>query len=165
MNGLQSVRQTVTVTFFRFEDVWTLPGPASRAYEVLADVARYTDWWPQVRRARQLSADTGELIIRSVLPYSLRVVIRPEIEDPERLLLRAALTGDMVGWSSWQISPSTHGCTGVFTQEVTTKGLLNVVASVARPLLEWNHAIMMRNGQRKLQTYLSRSSDTNCRPE
>jgi hypothetical protein len=105
------------------------------------------------------------LIIRSVLPYSLRVVIRPEIEDPERLLLRAALTGDMVGWSSWQISPSTHGCTGVFTQEVTTKGLLNVVASVARPLLEWNHAIMMRNGQRKLQTYLSRSSDTNCRPE
>jgi hypothetical protein len=155
----------VTVTFFRFEDTWTLPAPARHVYKVLADLACYTDWWPQVRRARQLSADTGELVIRSVLPYSLRVVIRPEIEDPERLLLRATLTGDMVGWSSWQISPSPDGCTGVFTQEVTTNGLLSVAALVARPLLEWNHAIMMRNGQRELQAYLSRSSDANCRPE
>jgi hypothetical protein len=142
--------------FFRFQTNWRLASAPSRVYNTLADVERYPQWWPQVKVARQLDEDSGELICRSMLPVSLRLIARRDIEDADSLRLRATLSGDLIGWSSWQIEPDGKGSIATFTEEVSTTGALKAAARFARPVLEWNHAAMMRGGERGLRTYLAR---------
>jgi hypothetical protein len=141
--------------FFSFTSHWRLAAEPSRVYAALADVERYPHWWPQVRAARQIDEDSGEIICRSVLPYSLRLIARREIEDPAGMRLRATLSGDLSGWSSWHIAPNGSGTIATFTEEVHTTGPLKAAARVARPVLQWNHAAMMRGGEQGLRAYLT----------
>jgi hypothetical protein len=69
--------------------------------------------------------------------------------------LRVSLTGDLRGWSAWQIAANGVGTVATFTQEVHTTGALKAAARVARPILEWNHAAMMRGGEQGLRAYLA----------
>jgi hypothetical protein len=140
---------------FSFTTHWRLTAEPSTVYAALADVARYPRWWPQIRAARQLDFESGEIICRSVLPYSLRLIARREIEDPAAMRLRVSLSGDLRGWSAWQIAANGVGTVATFTQEVHTTGALKAAARVARPILEWNHAAMMRGGERGLRAYLA----------
>src|SRR5581483_12472872 len=56
---------------FVFRSEWRLPAPPDQVYAVLADVAAYPAWWPQIRGARRFDATSGELTCRSLLPYDL----------------------------------------------------------------------------------------------
>jgi hypothetical protein len=143
------------VAFFRFQNHWRLDAAASRVYEALADVERYPRWWPQIRRARPIDENSGEFICRSALPYSLKLIGSREVQDRDRMHLRVTLSGDLVGWSSWHIRPDGAAAIAEFTQEVSTTGALKAAARIARPVLEWNHAVMMRGGQAGLRGYLS----------
>jgi hypothetical protein len=151
----RTTRHTEGVGLFRFRTDWRVPANPRATYDTLADVARYPDWWPQVLRAQQLSADSGEIVCRSALPYSLRFVATRAIEDPERLQLRATLSGDLSGWTEWQIAPSSNGSIATFIEEVRTAGALKAASFIARPILEWNHTAMMRGGERGLRAYLA----------
>lgn len=145
-------------TNFAFSTTWRFDADADAVYAALADVATYPSWWPQVRAARQLSDGVGELRCRSLLPYDLTFVMRRDVQDPERRVLRAQLEGDLVGTSQWTVTPGDTGCTAVFDENVQVgKGLLHVAGRVARPALRFNHDLMMRSGQRGLRAWLSRA--------
>ncbi|MFJ8044321.1 SRPBCC family protein [Kitasatospora sp. NPDC096147] len=136
---------------------WPLPAAApARVYAALRDVGHYPDWWPQVRSVRRLDDRSGELLIRSVLPYSLLLTAREQLQDEAAGILAAELGGDLVGWSRWTVRPKGTGTRAVFEERVRpAKPLMRRLAPVARPLFLANHAAMMRSGLRGLRAHLA----------
>jgi hypothetical protein len=126
--------------------------PPPTVYDVLEDVATYPQWWPQVRAVADLGEETALVVCRSALPYTLEMSLRPVVRDRDAGVLTASLDGDLVGRCTWRTLPAPGGATDLrFEQEVTTPGTrLRALARVARPVLELNHAWMMRGARRGL---------------
>lgn len=136
---------------YRFENRWCLPADRDELFDVLADVGTYPSWWPQVRAVARLDEDTAHVVARSLLPYSLDLVLTRAVEDRAAGVLEARITGQLDGWSRWTLKSVTRGTALRYEQEVTTPGALMAAASrVARPALVANHAWMMRGGRRGL---------------
>lgn len=137
---------------FVFTQSWTMGFAPEQVYAVLAAVADYPTWWTEVRSARQVSDDSVELQIRSFLPHTLAIQLTREIEDPVAGLLRVSISGDLEGWSQWQVR---EGTIAEFAQDVVVGGALpRRVLGLAAPLLHANHAAMMRSGERGLRRQL-----------
>lgn len=132
---------------YRFHSTWTVPGPATAGivWDVLQDVAAYPSWWRSVPAVGRLAEDAALVVCRSRLPKTLYVELRPVRQDRAAGVLEASLTGDLVGWSRFELGDRDHGVTVDYRQEVRTPGRLLTAAGVLlRPVLEWNHAQMMR---------------------
>lgn len=135
-----------------FHSEWQLPAAADEVYAALRDVASYPTWWPQVRSVRPLGETRGELRCRSLLPYDLVFEIDREVEDPGARVLAARQTGDLEGTSRWTVRDDG---TAVFDEDVVVrKALVRRAGIVARPILRFNHNLMMRDGERGLRRYL-----------
>lgn len=144
------------VPIFRFHHVWRLPAPEDVAWSALADVERYDRWWPQVRRVERIDDDSGRARIRSVLPYTLDLVLTREAEDHAAGLLRVRVDGDLEGWCQWTVRGDGQQSLAVFDQEaVVTPALLARTARLTGPLLRANHAWMMRGGREGLARHLA----------
>lgn len=138
-------------TEFRFEHAWWLPVPRSAVFDVLADVGRYPRWWPQVRAVARVDDATARVVVRSVLPYSLDLVLVRAVEDRDAGVLQAAIHGRLDGWSRWTLSGQGPATWLRYEQQVTVQGAAMWVAStVARPVLVANHEAMMHGGRRGL---------------
>jgi uncharacterized protein YndB with AHSA1/START domain len=139
-----------------FQSRWRLPASARRVYDVLADVESYPTWWPQVRAARRIDDESGELTCRSLLPYDLVFLMRQEVRDPDGLVLRAQLSGDLNGTSQWTITPDGDGSAhAVFDEHVSVgSGLVHAAGRLFRPALRFNHDLMMRAGEKGLRNHL-----------
>jgi hypothetical protein len=143
-----------------FRSTWRIEADPNLVYATLADVAGYPSWWPQVHAATQLDDVSGELRCRSMLPYDLVFVIRREVENAERGILRATLDGDLAGTSQWEITSDGTGTMAVFDEDVVVrKALIRLVGPLARPALRYNHDRMMRSGERGLRRHLSRRAE------
>lgn len=150
-----------------FHATWRIAAPVDDVYRALADPESYPAWWPQVRSVVRLGSDAGVMRVRSLLPYDLVVSGTRELEDPVGRVLRARLEGDISGWSGWQIAAVDDATVAVFDEDVVVhKPLLRALGHVARPALTWNHALMMRSGERHLRRYLTRAEllNTNDAP-
>ena len=142
---------------YRFATSWRLAAPADTVYDALKDVDAYVRWWPQVRRVSRIDDDCGSVSIRSLLPYTLELVLRREVEDPGTGELRVAVRGDLHGWSAWHLGQGDDGTTvASYRQEVELRApVLRQVSFAARPLLRANHTVMMRDGERGLRAHLA----------
>ncbi|MFN2518533.1 MAG: SRPBCC family protein [Jatrophihabitantaceae bacterium] len=146
---------------YQFRSEWRIEAEPDAVYATLADVATYPSWWPQVHAARQLDGVSGELRCRSLLPYDLVFVIRREVEDPERRILRATLDGDLAGSSQWEVTADRSGALAVFVEDVVVrKALIRLAGAMGRPALRFNHDRMMRAGERGLRRHLSQGGAT-----
>lgn len=140
---------------YRFRSVWRLDAAADAVYAALLDVAAYPAWWPEVRSARETGAQSGELVCRSMLPYDLVFHLEREIEDPVERVLRARLTGDLIGVSQWTIGGDGDGTEAVFDEDVEVgKAAVRAAGLLVRPALRFNHDRMMRSGERGLRRHL-----------
>lgn len=137
---------------YRFEHTWTSPLASDELFDVLADVGGYPRWWPQVRAVVRVDDDTAHVVARSLLPYSLDLVLQRAVEDRAAGVLEARLGGQLDGWSRWRLTAEGPASTRLlYEQEVSVRGRLLAPGSrVARPVLEANHAWMMRGGRRGL---------------
>ncbi len=125
-------------------------------YAALAYVEGYERWWPQVREIRRIDSDSGRVRIRSLLPYTLDLVLARAVQDEARGILRVDVGGDLQGWCAWQFTAERAGTLARFSQEVeVTVPLLQRAPFAIRPLLRGNHAHMMRSGERGLRRYLT----------
>jgi hypothetical protein len=97
------------------------------------------------------------LLVRSTLPYDLRFDMIEDEADRTSGVLRASMVGDLDGFSAWSITTTAHGATALrFDEDVRlNKPWLNRFAPVARRAFEWNHAMMMRHGERGLRAALA----------
>jgi len=125
-------------------------------YAALSDIEGYQRWWPQIREIQQIDADTGRVRIRSLLPYTLDLVLRRSVQDEARGILRVEIDGDLQGWCAWQLTTEESGTRVEFSQEVeVTVTVLQRAPSAVRPLLRGNHAYMMHAGERGLLNHLA----------
>jgi uncharacterized protein YndB with AHSA1/START domain len=143
-------------TAYRFDEEWHLRASREQVYATLADVEGYEHWWPQVREIHRIDVDSGRVRIRSLLPYTLDLVLARDVADEARGILRVDITGDLRGWCAWQLTADRGGTRARFSQEVeVTVPLLQRVPFAIRPLLRGNHAHMMRSGERGLRRHLT----------
>ncbi|MFC8451107.1 SRPBCC family protein [Kitasatospora sp. NPDC057223] len=141
---------------YRFSTAWQFTAAPARLRSVLTDVAGYPRWWPQVRSVRQTGERSGELVVRSTLPYRLVFTVHDARQDEAAGVLEAAMTGDLVGWSRWTIAPDGAGTRVLFEEEARLgKPWLRHLAIPARPLFLANHGAMMRGGERGLRAHLA----------
>ncbi len=126
---------------FVFGGRWHVPGPPSAVHDVLVDLERYPEWWPQVVAVASLGPDDARVLCRSVLPYTLDLVLHAADRSPSRL--EVEVSGDLAGTVGFTLEPADGGTHLVLDQEVTVDGLLGLTAYVARPVLRWNHHRMM----------------------
>ena len=145
----------MTATTYRFDNLWRVRAPRERVYAALADVDGYARWWPQIREIHRIDADSGQVRIRSVLPYTLNLLLTRAVQDQTSGILRVGVDGDLRGWCAWQLTADGADTCARFSEEVEVTVPFLQRAPFARPLLRVNHAHMMRSGERGLRTYLA----------
>jgi hypothetical protein len=139
-------------------ETWRVDVPGPVVYDVLADLPSYPEWWPQVRSVERIDDESARVVCRSLLPYSLRFDLFRAREDRRAGVLEARLLGDLDGWARWTVRTSERSSVLLYEQQVTTPGpLLNALGRFGRPVLEFNHAWMMRAGRHGLQGRLRRA--------
>ncbi|MDH6227889.1 MULTISPECIES: SRPBCC family protein [Streptomyces] len=144
------------LTRYRFSGRWTLSAPPGAVYRTLERVDEYPRWWPEVRRAVRTGEASGRVLVRSLLPYDLRLDIRAVRQEPEAGVLQAELSGDLAGWMRWTVRPAGAGTLVLHDQDTDlTKPVLRLLGVPGRPLLRANHALMMRGGRRGLEAFLA----------
>jgi hypothetical protein len=136
---------------YRFDSRWSVPAERAMLFDLLADLEGYPTWWPQVRAVARVDDDTARVVARSLLPYSLDLVLSRVVEDRAAGVLEAAVGGQLEGWCRWTLRPAGAVTDLRYEQEVTTPGrLLTAASSVGRPVLRGNHAWMMHGCRRAL---------------
>jgi hypothetical protein len=109
---------------------------------VLVDLEHYPEWWPQVVAVAKVDDDTARVLCRSSLPYTLDLVLSARERGPSHL--RVDIAGDLVGWSTFDLTPSADGTRVGYRQEVAVANpWLARLSRLGRPVLRWNHARMM----------------------
>ena len=126
---------------YSFAASWVTPAPLPKVADVVGDLERYPDWWPQVRAVAKIDDDHARVLCRSALPYTLDLVLRAVSREPP--VLAVEVSGDLHGWVRWTLSGVDGGTRTEFVQEVQARGALAAASYVGRPLLRWNHDRMM----------------------
>lgn len=140
--------------FFHLASVWLLPAPPDLVIDLLAGVDRYAEWWPQVRQVTRIDDQSGSARVRSLLPWSLRLTLRREVEERgdaegREALLRVRIVGDLEGWAQWRVAASPDVSRADYSSRVRLcHPVLRRFAGWGRPVLVANHAWMMRAGER-----------------
>lgn len=126
---------------YTFSGTWDVPAPPAAVHAVLVDLEHYPSWWPQVRAVASLGPDDARVLCRSVLPYTLDLVLHAVSRSPARL--EVSVSGDLAGSVCFWLTPTAAGTRLDLAQEVVVGGLLGVASSVLSPVLRWNHHRMM----------------------
>ena len=127
---------------FSFRHSWDVAAPVDVVAEVLLDLEHYPEWWPQVVAVAKIDDDTARVLCRSRLPYTLDLVLLARERGPSHL--RVDLDGDLVGWSTFDLTPSGDGTRLDYRQRVSMANpWLGRLARLGGPVLRWNHAQMM----------------------
>ena len=125
-----------------FRGTWTVPAPRAAVFEVLVDLQRYPEWWPQVLAVAKVTDDRARVLCRSSLPYELDLLL--EAVHREEDLLETRIWGDLTGVVRWRLTPVAGGTRMDLEQEVVVSGRLRpVLAAAAAPIARWNHDRMM----------------------
>jgi hypothetical protein len=144
----------VQATRYRFVSRFAVPARRARVHDVLLDLERYSEWWPQVRAVGKLDDDRALVVCRSALPYDLELELTAVSRDPH--LLEVALDGPIRGWARFHLDDDGPGATSLrFEEEVRAEAVPVVLASyVVKPLLSWNHQRMMKGLESGLRSRL-----------
>lgn len=149
------------LTDYHFMVGWYVGAPPEAVWDLVADPRTYVDWWPEFKAVTRLNDVEGvgaraAADVKSFLPYHLRFELEAVRYDrPHVAEVRS--TGDLAGLMRWLLVPYADGTYLAFEETVrTTARLMTAFAPVGRPFFSWNHARMMRNGERGLRRELAR---------
>lgn len=143
---------------YRFMSRWHVGADRETVFDALADLPSYPAWWPEVRVVEPVDEQNAAVVARSLLPYALRFTLTRETEDRDAGVLQVRIAGDLLGWARLTLHSGYASCMLLYEQRVTvTRGWLRAAAPLARPAFRWNHAVMMRSGERGLGAYVRRS--------
>jgi hypothetical protein len=149
------------VAEYSFLTAWLVDAPVERVWEELFDVAAWPQWWKGVTNTREIEPGDPDgvgkvfsISWRSVLPYDLTFATTVTRVDKPTLMEGDAV-GELTGTGRWRLFHS-DGLTAVtYEWDVrTTKAWMNALAPLARPVFEWNHDYVMRQGGEGLRRRL-----------
>jgi hypothetical protein len=138
---------------YQFLTTWLLESPREPVWEAIYDSEAWPAWWRGVKRAERLApgdergiGQLGRYVWRSAIPYPVEFEIRTTRVEPPALLEGEA-TGGIEGIGRWRLFEGGAVTAVLYEWNVrTTKRWMNAVAPLARPVFEWNHNWVMRNG-------------------
>jgi uncharacterized protein YndB with AHSA1/START domain len=142
---------------YSFLTTWLLACERERAWDAIYDSEAWPRWWRGVERVVEIVPGDGNGVgqlnrytWRSKLPYELEFEMRTTRVDRPRLLEGRA-EGELTGTGRWRLLEQ-EGPDGAVTAVIyewnvaTTKRWMNLLSPLARPVFEWNHDWVMRNG-------------------
>jgi uncharacterized protein YndB with AHSA1/START domain len=152
------------VSEYAFLTTWCLEAPREPIWEAIWQSERWPEWWHGVVAAEKLASgdETGvgqvsRYTWRSRLPYDLEFeMTTTKVARP--YLIEGRARGELGGVGRWRLfeQDGDSRVTAVVYEwtVATSKPWMNLLAPVARPLFEWNHDWVMRNGGQGLATRL-----------
>lgn len=127
---------------FRFHHSSVVAAPVVPVHDLLVDLERYPQWWPQVRAVAKIDDDHAMVVCRSALPYDLELELTAVSRDLPTI--EVGIDGPIAGWARWTLIPDGDSTRLSYEQEVEATGWLRRASYVVRPVLVWNHDVMMR---------------------
>lgn len=150
---MPSTRPTLAERRFRFVDSWEVDAVPEAVRDVLIDLERYPEWWPQVQAVAKVGDDDAIVLCRSRLPYTLEMHLHAVSRDLPTV--RVDIGGDLDGFAQWTLVAIDGGTRLDFLQEVDLVSLPPWIASATRPMLVWNHHRMMEGAREGLPRRLA----------
>jgi len=146
----------VPAASYQFRNEWRVAARAERVFAALIDIESYPAWWRDVRDVRRIDGDSGDVLVRAVLPVALRLRLKRADEDPATGWMRVAMSGDLEGYCRARVVED-GGVTVVRIEQdvMLCKRSLLPFEPLLRPALRANHGAMMRRGQRGLRRHLA----------
>jgi hypothetical protein len=145
------------VADYRFLTTWLVEAERERVWDAIYESERWPEWWRGVEEAERLAdgdengiGQVGRYVWRSRLPYPVRFeMTTTRVERP--FLLEGDAVGELAGTGRWRLfeeaTTRPHVTAVLYEWDVsTTKAWMNLLAPIARPVFQWNHDWVMRNG-------------------
>jgi uncharacterized protein YndB with AHSA1/START domain len=144
---------------YRFLTTWCLEAPRESVWDAIWKSENWPQWWRGVVAAQMLArgeesgvGQVSRFRWRSKLPYNLDFqMTTTRVERPR--LLEGRAHGELAGVGRWRLFEEApvagnEPVTAVLYEwnVSTTRRWMNVLAPIARPVFEWNHDWVMRNG-------------------
>jgi len=145
------------MTEYHFVSIWQVEAPIERVWEEIYHAERWPDWWKYVIGVYELEPGGADgvgkrqrFLFRTRLPYTLGFeAILTRVQPPSKL--DAEATGELEGTGRWTITSADDGTLVRYDWDVrTTKRWMKLLAPVARPVFNWNHDQLMREGGESL---------------
>ncbi len=138
---------------YAFVTLWHIEAPIHAVFSAIYHSLHWPNWWKGVERVVELepgdSLGVGSLYrftFKSRLPYRLTFTIRVTRVEPP-MALEGIASGEVEGTARWQLSAQGAVTIARYEWQVrTTKRWMNLLAPIARPVFEWNHDAVMREG-------------------
>lgn len=147
---------------YRFTTVWEFRAPLRDVWGAILNSLDWPQWWPGVLSVHVIYPSTDDGVgnvrryaWRSVLPYTLVFDMRATKIEPLVELCGIA-SGEVEGSGRWTFTETGDICTVRYVWDVrTVPWWMNVIAPIARPLIKWNHDIIMSRGARGVSARLN----------
>lgn len=134
---------------FSFERSWPFADPPDAVWAALERTEAYPDWWPWLRAFDSVALAPGSRASFAVdppLPYSVHLTVTLEQVVPAELVV-ARVEGDAEGLAHLRISEAGTGSELVLSWALEVRRpLLRLLATAARPVLEWGHRWVVDTG-------------------
>jgi uncharacterized protein YndB with AHSA1/START domain len=138
---------------YEFVTIWRIKAPIESVWNEIYHSLFWPTWWKGVESVVELRKgdENGVGSIRrytwkSKLPYRLRFEMETVRVEPPRLLEGIA-SGELQGHGEWRLSTEGNETVARYDWKVqTTKGWMNLLAPLARPVFSWNHNVVMNWG-------------------
>jgi uncharacterized protein YndB with AHSA1/START domain len=146
---------------YRFLTTWLLESPREPIWDAIYDQKSWPRWWRGVEDVVELEpgdengvGSHSRLTWRSKLPYDLVFEARTRtVQKPH--LIEADADGELIGEGRWRLFEQDGVTVVLYEWNVSTgKPWMNALAPALRPVFEWNHNWVMRNGGRGIAALL-----------
>ena len=142
---------------YHFASIWQIQAPIERVWGEIYDAEHWPSWWKYVVGVDELEPGGADgvgrrqrFLFRTRMPYTLGFDgWLTYVQPPSKLEVEAA--GELEGTGRWTLTPADGGTLVRYDWDVrTTKRWMNLLAPVARPVFNWNHDELMREGGESL---------------
>jgi hypothetical protein len=138
---------------YRFVTIWHIEAPIQTVCEAICYSQAWPHWWGNVLRVEEIAPGDAQGIgsvrrytWRGRLPYRLTFDIRVVHFEP-LAVIEGIASGDVEGLGRWSFAADGAATIVRYEWRVrTTRAWMNALALCARPVIEWNHNGVMRQG-------------------
>lgn len=135
-------------TVHRYE----LPLPRGDVWSLISDVSQYRAWWPWLRAIDANALAEGEVWrcqVQPPVPYLVRFGVVINHVD-EAALVRATVTGDVIGRATLTLEDADVGCTATLRSSLAPGNkALRLVNRFAAPVARFGHDWVLDSGARQ----------------
>jgi hypothetical protein len=147
---------------YAFVTIWHIEASVHAVWEAIYRSEDWPAWWPGVEHVVELEPGDAQGVGRlwrqtwkSRLPYRLTFDVRVTRVEPP-LALEGVASGELEGTGRWQFSSDgSVTCVRYDWNVRTTKSWMKVLGPLARPIFQWNHDLVMRQGAEGLARLLN----------